>query len=51
MGESIIIGDTVVIRVLGVSRGGDVKLGIEAPREVTVHREEVYERIKAGEPR
>lgn len=44
IGESIIIGDDVVINVLGV-RGLQVRLGIEAPRDVSVHREEVYQRI------
>ena len=44
IGESIIIGDNIVINVLGV-RGLQVRLGIEAPREVSVHREEIYQRI------
>jgi carbon storage regulator len=43
--ESIIIGDNVVITIVDV-RGDKVKLGIEAPREVTVHRQEVYEAIQ-----
>ena len=43
--ESIIIGDDVRITVVDV-RGGKVRLGIEAPREVSVHREEVYEAIQ-----
>jgi carbon storage regulator len=42
--ESIIIGDNVVITVVDV-RGDKVKLGIEAPKEITVHRREVYEAI------
>ena len=42
--ESIIIGDNVVITVVDV-RGDKVKLGIEAPREIPVHRREVYEAI------
>jgi carbon storage regulator len=42
--ESIIIGDNVVITVVDV-RGDKVKLGIEAPREISVHRREVYEAI------
>lgn len=43
--ESIIIGDDVKISVLGV-KGNQVRLGIEAPKDVSVHREEIYERIK-----
>lgn len=43
--ESIIIGDDVKITVLGV-KGSQVRLGIDAPKEVSVHREEIYERIK-----
>ena len=45
-GESLMIGDDVSITVLS-TRGGQVKIGIHAPREIEVHREEVYERIKA----
>jgi carbon storage regulator len=45
MGESIHVGDSVTITVLGVARG-QVKLGIEAPRELAVHREEIYRRIQ-----
>lgn len=43
--ESIRIGDDVRIRILGV-KGHQVRVGIEAPKKVAVHREEVYERIK-----
>jgi len=43
--ESIIIGDNVVITIVDV-RGDKVKLGIEAPREVPVHRQEVYDAIQ-----
>ncbi len=45
MGESIHVGDSVTVTVLGVTRG-QVKIGIEAPRELAVHREEVYRRIQ-----
>jgi len=44
--ESIIIGDDQTITVLGV-KGSQVRLGIDCPKEVPVHREEVYLRIKA----
>ncbi|MFP4547628.1 MAG: carbon storage regulator CsrA [Fidelibacterota bacterium] len=44
--ESIRIGSNIVIRVLECSNG-HTKIGINAPRDVPVHREEVYERIKA----
>ncbi|MDP1574590.1 MAG: carbon storage regulator CsrA [Coxiellaceae bacterium] len=43
--ESIIIGDDVKITVLGV-KGNQVRLGIDAPKDLTVHREEIYDRIK-----
>ncbi|AXH82369.1 TPA: carbon storage regulator CsrA [Haemophilus influenzae] len=45
VGESILIGDDISITVLSV-RGNQVQLGVEAPKEVSVHREEIYQRIK-----
>ena len=45
MGESIHVGDSVTVTVLGVARG-QVRIGIEAPRELAVHREEIYRRIQ-----
>jgi carbon storage regulator len=45
IGESLQIGDTIKVTVLSV-RGNQIQLGIEAPPEVPVHREEIYERLK-----
>lgn len=45
VGEALMIGDDVSITVLGV-KGNQVRLGIEAPRSIAVHREEIYQRIK-----
>ena len=45
VGESVLIGDDISISVLSV-RGNQVKLGVQAPKEVSVHREEIYQRIK-----
>ena len=45
--ESLNIGEDIVITVLSV-KGNQVRLGIEAPKSVSVHREEIYQRIKEG---
>jgi carbon storage regulator len=48
VGETIMIGDDVKVTVLGV-KGNQVRVGIDAPKEVAVHREEIYDRIKNEE--
>lgn len=45
-GEVIMIGDSVEVKILAVSRNGQVKIGIAAPPEIEVHRREIYERIQ-----
>jgi len=46
VGETIMVGDKVTVTVLGVN-GNQIRIGVNAPREITVHRKEVYERIQA----
>lgn len=45
VGETLMVGDEVTVTVLGV-KGNQVRIGVNAPREVAVHREEIYERIR-----
>ena len=45
VGETVMIGNDVTVTVLGV-KGNQVRIGINAPKNVAVHREEIYERIK-----
>ena len=48
VGETLMVGDEVTVTVLGV-KGNQVRLGVNAPKSVAVHREEIYNRIQAEE--
>ena len=48
-GEALRIGDDVVLEILELG-GGQVRIGVKAPKSVAVHREEIYQRIQRGDP-
>ena len=45
VGEAVVIGDNVTVAIIAV-KGSQIRIGINAPKDVTVHREEIYERIR-----
>ncbi|SIQ75565.1 carbon storage regulator CsrA [Marinobacterium stanieri] len=45
VGETLMVGDDVTVTVLGV-KGNQVRIGVNAPKDVSVHREEIYQRIQ-----
>ena len=45
VGETLVVGDNVTVTALGV-KGNQVRIGVNAPRDVSVHREEIYQRIR-----
>jgi carbon storage regulator len=47
VGESLMVGEEITVTVLGV-KGNQVRIGIDAPKDVAVHREEIFQRIKNG---
>lgn len=46
VGETLMIGDEIMVTILGI-KGNQVRIGVHAPKEVSIHREEVYQRIQA----
>ncbi len=50
VGETLMIGDDITVRVLAI-KSNQVRIGVNAPRDVTVHREEIYNRIQTEDKR
>ncbi len=50
VGESLMVGDSITVTVLGV-KGNQVRIGVNAPKDVAVHREEIYNRIQGDQPK
>ena len=48
VGETLMIGNDISVTVLGV-KGNQVRIGVNAPKDIAVHREEIYQRIHTGE--
>jgi carbon storage regulator len=49
LNESLVIGDDIIITIVGLNADGKIRIGVEAPREVSVHRREVYDAIKRSQ--
>ncbi|WP_269476185.1 carbon storage regulator CsrA [Pseudomonas parafulva] len=49
-GQTLMVGDNIQVTIIEV-KGNQVRIGIQAPKEVDVHRQEIYERIRAGLPK
>lgn len=49
VGETLMVGDEVTVTVLGV-KGNQVRIGVDAPKHIAVHREEIYQRIQQEKP-
>jgi carbon storage regulator len=50
IGETLVIGNEITVTVMGV-KGSQVRIGINAPKDVAVHREEIYDRVQAEKAR